>query len=117
MNRALGLLLLLTPISPVLACSPPSLNAVRNASDAVVWGVFDLGADRGEGTVTISRREKGRLPKIILIRWDTDAIDDGVNCPEWRPQWKHERGRFYLRRNDDSTYAVLMADTRKKARN
>jgi len=95
------------------ACSPLSLIAMENGADAIVVGLYTDSERPGEGSLVVRRRTKGRLPRVVQIRWNQDLEDDGVNCPEWRPTWKKAKGRFYLSQNSDGTFSVIMADTKK----
>jgi hypothetical protein len=100
---------------PAIACWPLSNGPMQQRSDAVVWGVYTESEQPGNGTLIVRSREKGRYPKKLEIRWNPKFEDDGVNCPEWRPTWKRQKGRFFLIDNGDGTFSVLGQDKLKKA--
>ena len=100
---------------PALACSPLSSGPMHERSDAVVWGVYIESDQSGNGTLIVRRREKGKYPKNLQVRWNPEFEDDGVNCPEWRPTWKRQKGRFFLIDSGDGTFSVLGQGKLKKA--
>ncbi|MDX2210251.1 MAG: hypothetical protein SFV20_07810 [Sphingopyxis sp.] len=112
---ALTALLLAGYSLPALACSPLSDRATRKLSDAIVWGVYTESEQSGFGTLIATRRDKGRYIKKVQVRWNPMFEDDAVNCPEWRPLWKRQKGRFFLIDNGDGTFSVLRQDKLKKA--
>jgi hypothetical protein len=110
--RFLGLMFL-AAAPEAWACSPLSLIALRDKADAIVQAVYTDGEKPGEGVLVVKRHIKGKVTKSIDIRWNVNFEDDGVNCPEWRPTWKKQKGKFYLSRNPDGTFSVLMSDVKK----
>jgi hypothetical protein len=90
-------------------------DAARH-SDAVVWGTFSPGAQAGAGTIEVTRRDKGPKAKSLPVRWDVSWTDDGANCPVWQPNAEYPRGRFFLRKAADGTFAVDAQTPAKRAK-
>lgn len=92
---------------PAFACSPPSEAQLSDASSAVVEGTYVEASERGTGSVEVSSVKKGTTTGSYNIRWNPEAVDDGASCPDWRPTWRRQSGKFYLSENGDGTFTVL----------
>jgi hypothetical protein len=113
MMRGVIALSFLVSASETFACSNGSLIALRNSADVIVQAVYTEGEKSGEGVLFVRRLIKGKTGKLVQIRWNTKFEDDGINCPEWRPTWKKQKGKFYLSQNTDGTFSVLTSDLKK----
>lgn len=85
-------------------------------SDAVVWGTFVPGLDRGTGVIKVNRRIKGPHRRALSVKWDSDFNDDGASCPVWQPNSATPRGKFFLRLRDDGAYEIHRQSPAKKAK-
>jgi hypothetical protein len=112
MKYSIAFLVLANAAPVAMACSPLTERATRRVSDVVVWGTFVGSETHGQGTITVKRREKGPRLRELQIRWNPASEPHETACPEWRPLQTRERGRFFLRRNADGTYAIIMHDHR-----
>jgi hypothetical protein len=96
---------------PAAACSVLSSEATRRTSDVVVRGIgtFDLNARKG--VIRARQVEKGPRRAEYQVRWQVES-DEGEECGEWQPLRESERGRYFLVRNDDGTFSIILHDQR-----